>query len=93
MKQMKDSPFIYGVTVSEHAFTNREKDIERLTKNLIGGVNTTIISPRRWGKSSLVEKVALNIREQSPEIRIALIDFFTVSSAEEFLEIFAQEVI
>lgn len=93
MKQLKDSPFIYGVTVSEHAFANREKDIEKLTKNLLGGINTTVISPRRWGKSSLVEKVMLNIREKHPQIRIASTDLFTVGSIEEFLETFAREVI
>jgi hypothetical protein len=49
---MKDSPFIYGTTVSVHAFTNREAETEKLSSNLLNGINTTIISPRRWGKSS-----------------------------------------
>ena len=51
---MKDIPFIYGTTVSVYSFTNREEESLKLKKNLLGGVNTTIISPRRWGKSSLV---------------------------------------
>ncbi len=90
---MKNSPFIYGSTVSKHAFTNREAEIKKLGQNLLGGVNTIIISPRRWGKSSLVEKVASEIQMQKSSCRIAMLDLFTVSTEVEFLETFAREVI
>jgi hypothetical protein len=90
---MKTSPFIYGSTVSKKSFTDREKEIKKLTANLLGGINTTIISPRRWGKSSLVENVTDSIRGDHPDIKIALIDLFTVNSEEEFLEKFAYEIL
>lgn len=87
------SPFIYGTTVSHHSFTNREKEIEKLRSNLLNGINTMLISPRRWGKSSLVEKVVREIDGSKKGIRIVTIDLFTVSGEEEFLELFAREVI
>ena len=90
---MKNAPFIYGTTVSQYSFTNREQEAKRLKDNLLGGINTTIISPRRWGKSSLVEKVILDINNNNPEIKTIIIDLFSISSEEEFLEIFAKEVI
>jgi AAA+ ATPase superfamily predicted ATPase len=90
---MKESPFIYGSTVSSHAFTNRELEVKKLSANLLNGINTTIISPRRWGKSSLVEKVANDIKKNHPTVKVVLIDLFAVSSEEEFLEAFAKEVI
>ena len=90
---MKNSPFIYGSTVSRSAFTDREKEIKKLTGNLLAGINTMIISPRRWGKSSLVEKVTGTIRTEHQDIRIAMIDLFTVNGEEEFLEKFANEVL
>ena len=52
-----------------------------------------IISPRRWGKSSLVEFVTDSLRKEHKNIRIAMIDLFTVNSAEEFLEKFAGEIL
>jgi len=61
---MSESPFIYGKVVSEQAFTGRKDDIEKLKNNLLGGINTMIISPRRWGKSSLVEKVITGINNK-----------------------------
>ena len=90
---IKKSPFIYGTIVSEQAFTDRENEIRKLRDNLTGGVNTMVISPRRWGKSSLVEKVADMIRDKYPKTSVAVIDLFTVNTEEEFLEKFAGEVL
>ena len=90
---MKNSPFIYGKTVSNYSFTNRESELEKLQSNLLNGINTTIISPRRWGKSSLVEKVVANINSDKKDKYTVIIDLFSISSREEFLEIFAKKVI
>jgi hypothetical protein len=90
---MKNSPFIFGTTVLDDAFINRKDEILRLTTNLAGGINTTLISPRRYGKSSLVEKVVTGLMKSDKNIRVVIIDLFTVSTSEQFLEKFAREVI
>lgn len=87
------SPFSYGKTVSAGSFTNREKEYKRLYNNLINGINTTIISPRRWGKSSLVEKVTRDIDKNEVKLKSIIIDFFSSSGEQEFLEIFARKII
>lgn len=87
------SPFLFGRTVSDLGFTNREKDLDKLYKNLTQGINTMLISPRRWGKSSLVEKLILELKTKNPAIKVVNLDLFSVSSEEEFLEMFAREVI
>ena len=88
-----NSPFTYGTTVSDISFTNREEESAKLYQNLTQGVNTTIISPRRWGKSSLVEKVINDINKKEKKVKTVIIDLFAFASEEAFLEIFAQEVI
>ena len=93
IKKMKDSPFNYGGIVSDQTFTNRENEIAQLKGNLLNGINTTIISPRRWGKSSLVEKVIKEIEKEEKLNKIVLIDLYSVNSEEEFLESFAKNVI
>ncbi|MBW6481781.1 MAG: ATP-binding protein [Vicingaceae bacterium] len=90
---MKNSPFIYGTTVSTFSFTNREKETDKLKSNLLNGINTTIISPRRWGKSSLVEKVIFDINKKDKKSKTIIIDLFSLSCEEAFLENFAKEVI
>lgn len=90
---MKLSPFQFGTTVSTRSFTNREKEIQKLTANLLQGINTTLISPRRWGKTSLVEKVIFEISKREKKTKTVLIDLFTTHTEETFLEIFTREVI
>lgn len=95
MEIMKEelSPFLYGTTVSKSGFTNREDDLDKLYKNLTQGINTMLISPRRWGKSSLVERLILELKTKNPEIKVVSFDLFSVSCEEEFLELFAKEII
>jgi hypothetical protein len=90
---MSKSPFLFGTTVSIDSFTNREEEVAKLTKNLTQGINTMLISPRRWGKSSLVEKVIHKLNAEKSQFRTVSIDLFSVSCEEEFLELFAKEVI
>ncbi len=85
-------PFTYGKVVSTKAFTNREKETEKLIKNLKSGINTIIVSPRRRGKSSLVRKAFIEL-ENEKKIKLVSLDLFSISSKEEFLQKFASEVI
>ena len=85
-------PFVYGVAAEEMYFTDREKETFRLTMNFKNGLNTIIISPRRWGKTSLVNKVAEQMKNHS-EIRIVRMDAFSVRTPEDFYRMFATEII
>ncbi len=50
-------PFKYGELVHQVQFVNRNDDKKRLAQNLKSGLNTMLISPRRWGKASIPIKV------------------------------------
>ena len=90
---MATSPFNYGRTVSTSSFTDREEEYTKLKSNLLNGINTVLMAPRRWGKSSLVEKVAADIRRREKNTRIIVIDLFSAGNAAEFLELFSREII
>src|SRR4051812_15630557 len=51
-----DNPFVYGEVVPASAFVDREQELERLTGDLLAGQKVFLISPRRYGKSSLVQQ-------------------------------------
>ncbi len=85
------TPFSFGKTVRANHFTNRENDAKKLKSNFENGINTTLISPRRWGKSSLVEKVANQIN--SKKIIIVIIDLFPIRNEEEFYTHFSTAII
>ena len=50
------NPFVYGEVVPASAFVDREEELERLTRDLQAAQKIFLISPRRYGKSSLVRQ-------------------------------------
>jgi AAA+ ATPase superfamily predicted ATPase len=48
------NPFIIKGYVSKEYFCDREKELDLLYRNVRNGVNTTLISPRKMGKSGLI---------------------------------------
>ena len=86
-----NSLFVFGKTVSGDAFTDREKDTAKLVSNFQYGVNTFLLSPRRWGKTSLVKK-AKTVAENN-KLKIVYVDVHLCRSREEFCERFASAVL
>jgi hypothetical protein len=50
------NPFVYGEIVPATAFVDREVELDRLGRDLYAGQKVFLISPRRYGKSSLVRQ-------------------------------------
>lgn len=88
---MENKPFIFGVATSGDNFTDREKETARLLSNFTHGVNTVLISPRRWGKTSLVKKVCK--MAQSDKLKIVYLDIFSCRTDREFYDAFASAVL
>lgn len=88
---MENKPFIFGVATSGDNFTDREKETERLLLNFQHGVNTVLISPRRWGKTSLVQKVCR--LAQSDKLKVVYLDIFSCRSDMDFYDAFASAVL
>lgn len=88
---VKENPFVFGKAAEGAYFTDRIEDAKRLTANLTHGINTILISPRRWGKTSLVKKVMPDIEKAG--IKPIFIDVFQCKSEYEFYHTFATAVI
>lgn len=83
--------FVFGKPVEGMSFTDREQESARLSANFAAGINTFIISPRRWGKTSLVKKV---ISENKDGGRIyVFLDVFKAKTPSDFCEILANAVL
>lgn len=88
-----ETPFIFGKIATDKNFTDRETETSCLIQNFTSLINTIIISPRRWGKSSLVNKAAKLAMEQESKLRVCNIDLFNVRNEEHFYSLLAQKVI
>lgn len=87
------TPFVFGKLALFSNFTDRENDLERLVNNFESGVNTMLISPRRWGKSSLVKKAADIVESKNKRTKVCFIDVFDVRSEQQLYQIIAEDII
>ena len=88
---MGNKPFVFGVATSGNNFTDREKETSHLVMNFQHGVNTVLISPRRWGKTSLVDKVCKLVNSEN--IKVVYLDIFSCRSEKDFYDAFTSAVI
>jgi uncharacterized protein len=77
---MVTNPFVYGEVVPASAFVDREEELARLTADLRSGQKIFLISPRRFGKSSLVRQ-ALRSAQRGGALTVEL----TVSSYSSYV--------
>ncbi len=87
------TPFTFGKLVVETDFTDRVAETRRLISNFNSSVNTILISPRRWGKSSLVAKAVKSIQTKSKKIIFCMIDLNNIRSEEQFYKLLATKVL
>ncbi|KPL15968.1 MAG: hypothetical protein AMS26_06330 [Bacteroides sp. SM23_62] len=90
---MKQIPFKFGEVVTGKHFTNREDEIDKLRNNFISLQNTIIISPRRYGKSSLVKEAAERFIQQYKGYFFCFFDLMYIYSEEEFYSQFATKIL
>ena len=51
-----ENPFVYGEVVPAASFVDRIDELDRLVRDLASGQKVFLISPRRYGKSSLIRQ-------------------------------------
>src|SRR5262245_43971749 len=74
------NPFVYGEVVPGESFVDREVELDRLIGDLSAGQKVFLISPRRYGKSSLIRQ-ALNALSRRGVLTVEV----TVSSYSSYL--------
>ena len=90
---MAELPFTFGRIADADHFTDRDDERARLRRNFTALVNTVIVSPRRWGKSSLVARAAAEATAADRKLRVCRIDVFNVRDEAGFYSQLAQGVL
>src|SRR5262245_22562860 len=75
-----DNPFVYGEVVPPGAFADREQELDRLVRDLAARQKVFLISPRRYGKSSLIRQALASLARTG-----ALTVELTVSSYSSYV--------
>src|SRR5438309_2050815 len=86
-----ENPFVYGEVVPAAAFVNRVAELDRLVGDLAAGQKVFLISPRRYGKSSLIRHaLAAMARRGALTVEVTVSSF---SSYVAFLEWYARALV
>jgi AAA+ ATPase superfamily predicted ATPase len=87
---MLENPFRYGDVATGAYFTNREEELAELLSDMRSGQNVVIISPRRYGKTSLVLKARASIEAEGA--LVAYMDLFRTPTKELLAEHLANAI-
>jgi len=85
------NPFVYGEVVPASAFVDRVAELDRLVADLAASQKVFLISPRRYGKSSLIRRaLSVMARRGTLTVEVTVSSF---SSYVAFLEGYARAVV
>lgn len=84
------NPFVYGETVTGDNFCNRKQEISELVNDIKNGTNVIIFSPRRYGKTSLINQVIESARQKG--ILSFYVDLYPAVNKQKFIEIYARAI-
>ena len=86
-----ENPFVYGEVVPAAAFVDRVAELDRLVADLAAGQKIFLISPRRYGKSSLIRRaLAAMAKRGALTVEVTVSSF---SSYVAFLEGYARALL
>jgi AAA+ ATPase superfamily predicted ATPase len=84
------NPFRFGDVATGEHFTNRQAETRELVSDLRSGQSVLIISPRRYGKTSLITAVIDRIRKQ--HLLVAYIGLLRTTTKERFASLLAEAI-
>jgi len=87
------NPFLTKSYVSKEYFCDREDELGLLLGNVENGRDTTLISPRRMGKTGLIFRFFEYIRDQKLDIRAVYVDIFASRSLGDFVRQLAEAIL
>ncbi len=86
------NPFIIKGYVSPEYFCDREKEAELLLENLQNNADTTLISPRKFGKTGLILHVFDKIARGNLPFKTVYVDIFSTLCLENFVTALSEAI-
>ncbi len=84
------NPFRFGALALDDAFTDRQAEIAEIEADVRNGQDVVLFAPRRYGKSSLVWRVAQRLVRK--RVLVAQVDLMTTPTKERLAEKLAKTI-
>ena len=88
-----DNPFVYQGYEGPDYFCDRTEETENVISALKNGRNLTLISPRKVGKTGLIDHSFYQIRQHDKDAICIYVDIFSTKNLQEFVETIGKAVI
>lgn len=92
MKNRPQNPFFKTIEIPDEYFCDREKETERIKRDILNGANIVLKSPRRIGKSSLIKHV-FNQPDIKERYNCFYVDIFGTIDTDGFITAFGREFV
>ncbi len=89
---MVRNPFVLNGYVGREYFCDREQEVKKLLEHVSNGVNVTLVSPRRVGKTGLIEHL-FHQKEVEENYYTFLIDIYATKTIEEMVAQMAKSIL
>jgi AAA+ ATPase superfamily predicted ATPase len=86
----QQNPFRYGALALDEAFTDRRAEIRELEMDIRNGQDVVLFAPRRYGKSSLIWRVAQRLVRK--RVLVAQVDLMSTPTRERLAEKLAKTI-
>ncbi|MDR1814839.1 MAG: ATP-binding protein [Tannerella sp.] len=86
------NPFITVGYASKEYFCDRENEVSTLEKNVKNSINTTLISPRRLGKTGLIYRFFDALNADDADFITIYVDIFSSRSLDDFIKLLAEAI-
>lgn len=90
---MKENPFVIKGYRSPDYFCDRVQETETLIRNIENGADSTLISPRKFGKTGLIYHTFYEIEKRNLPFITIYADIFATLSLDDFVKILAEAIL
>ena len=88
----KSNPFLIKGYDSAELFCDRESEIKKLYQNVQNGIDTTLISPRRMGKTGLIFRF-FDFLKKDKNFKSIYIDIYAARSLSDFIKLLSEAIL
>lgn len=88
-----ENPFVLRPYKSAELFCDREKETRDIMDDLENGINVTLISPRRYGKTGLVYHVFDELAKKRPSMTLCYCDIYSADNLEDFVKLLSESIV
>ena len=89
---LSGNPFSIKEYKGKNYFCDREAELDKILTNIKNGIDTTLVSPRRMGKTGLIYRLFEQINETG-DVETIYVDIYPARTLSDFVKLLAEAIL